>query len=161
MAQKGIHKLVYGMYLLTAREDSQDFGCIVNTVMQISSKPTRIAVCVVKSNLTHEVLLRTKVFNLCGLTEDVPFSLIQRFGMKSARKIDKFADFSGYSRAANGIVRLEQFSNMYLSLQVTEQTDLGDHTLFIAEVLEDTVLSDEPSCTYDHFMQHIAPKKSN
>ena len=161
MAQKGIHKLVYGMYLLTTREDSQDFGCIVNTVMQVSSKPTRIAVCVVKSNLTHEVLLRTNTFNLSGLTEDVPYALIQRFGMKSARKTDKFADISPFSRGSNGILHLAEHANMYLSARVTEQVDLGDHTLFIAEILDDVVLSEKDSCTYDYFLQHIIPKKNS
>ena len=159
MGQKGIHKLVYGMYLLTTREDSQDFGCIVNTVMQVSSKPTRIAVCVVKSNLTHDALQRAGTLNLCALTEDVPYTLVHRFGMKSARKADKFSDISGFSRGSNGIFYLTHYSNMYLSAQVTEQVDLGDHTLFIAEILEDAVLSDKVSCTYDHFLQYIASKK--
>ena len=161
MAQKGIHKLAYGMYLLTAAENGRDYGCIVNTVVQVSSKPERIAVCVVKSNLTHEVLLRTGQFNLSGLAEDVPYDLIRNFGMRSSRKVDKFANSTGLCRAANGALRLEQFSNMYLSLQITEQVDLGDHTLFIAQVTEDTVLSSNPTCTYDYFLQNIVPKKSS
>ena len=161
MAHKGIQKLAYGMYLLTARDGDKDCGCIVNTVMQVSSKPERIAVCIVKSNFTHEVLLRTGQFNLCGLTEDVPFGLIRQFGMQSARKTHKFQDLSGFSRTFSGCLRLEQFSNMYLSAQVTEQVDLGDHTLFIAEILEDTLLSDDKTCTYAHFLQYIAPKKNS
>ena len=160
MGQKGIHKLTYGMYLLTAAENGRDYGCIVNTVMQVSSKPERLAVCVVKSNLTHEVLLRTKQFHLCGLTEDVPYALIRNFGMQSSRKAEKFANFPGLCRSANGFLRLEQFSNMYLSLHVTEQVDLGDHTLFIAQITEDTVLNDDSTCTYDYFLQNIVPRKN-
>lgn len=44
MGSKGIHNLTYGMYLLTCRENDRDYGCLVNTAMQVSSKPDRIAV---------------------------------------------------------------------------------------------------------------------
>lgn len=59
MANKGIHKLAYGMYLLTTRAENRDYGCLVNTAMQVSSHPVQIAVCVVKENLTHEILLHS------------------------------------------------------------------------------------------------------
>lgn len=160
MAHKGIHKLAYGMYLLTTRESDRDYGCLVNTAMQVSSQPAQIAVCVVKRNLTHEILLRTGQFHLCTITEDAPFELFRNFGMTSSRKNDKFTNFPGLARGINGMVYLEQFSNMYLSVQIAEQVDLGDHTLFIGEVLEDVVLRDKPTCTYDYFLQHIAQKKN-
>lgn len=160
MEQKGIHKLSYGMYLLTTREADRDYGCLVNTVMQVSSQPVRIAVCVVKKNLTHEILLRTGRFTLCGITEDAPFELFRNFGMTSSRKNDKFTNFSGLARNADQMLYLEQFGNMYLSAQVTETIDLGDHTLFLGEVQEDTVLSSKPTCTYDYFLQHIVPGKN-
>ena len=159
MAHSGIHNLTYGMYLLTTRENGQDYGCLVNTAMQVSSHPNRIAVCIVKRNLTHEVLLRTKKFNFCAITEDAPFELFRNFGMTSARKCDKFSAFPGLSRSENGVVYLEQFGNMYLSVEVTEQLDLGDHTLFIGEAKEDVVLNDKPSCSYDHYVNHIVPQK--
>ena len=45
------------------------------------------------------------------------------------------------------------------TVEVTEQVDLGDHTLFIGEVTEDVVLCDKPACAYDHYLKHIVPKK--
>ena len=36
--------------------------------------------------------------------------------------------------------------------------DLGSHTLFIALVADMDVLSDEPSCTYTYYFEHIKPK---
>ena len=160
MAHKGIHNLTYGMYLLTARENGQDFGCIVNTVMQVSSKPTRIAVCVVKRNLTHEVLLCTKRFNLSAITEDAPFEFFRNFGMRSSRKADKFTDFPGLSRSENGLIYPAEFANMYLCAEIIDQVDLGDHTLFIGQIQEDVLLNSKPSCSYDYYLHHIAPKKN-
>ena len=66
---------------------------------------------------------------------------------------------SGLSRSGNGMLYLTEFGNMYLSVEITEQVDLGDHTLFIGEVTKDVVLCDKPSCTYDHYLKHILPKK--
>ena len=160
MGKKGIHNLTYGMYLLTCKVNDRDYGCLVNTAMQVSSKPDRIAVCVVKRNLTHDILLHTGCFNLSAITEDAPYSLFHTFGMTSARKTDKFADFPGLTRSANGIVYSSSFCNMYLSVQVTEKVDLGDHTLFIGEVTEDVLLCGKPACTYDYYLKKITPKSS-
>ena len=148
-----------GMYLLTAREDSRDYGCLINSAMEVSRNPGRIAVCLVNRNMTHDVLLRTGIFNLCAMTGDTPYDLFRRFGMTSSRKTDKFAGCPGLGRAANGLAYLTAHANMYLSAKVTETVDLGDHTLFIGQITEDAVLSGAPTCTYDYFMKHISSKK--
>ena len=57
-------KFTYGMFLLTARDDGRDNGCLVNTVMQVSSHPPRIAVCMFKKNLTHDMVQQSGQFNL-------------------------------------------------------------------------------------------------
>ena len=155
MAQKGVYNLAYGMYVLTAREDGRDYGCLVNTAMEVSRNPGRIAVCLVKRNLTCEVLQRTGIFNFCALTEAAPYEIFHRFGMTSSRKVEKFADFPHLGRSANGLAYLTDHANMYLSAQVVETVDLGDHILFIGRITEDAVLSDSPTCSFDHFMTHI------
>ena len=90
MANSGVLNFVSGMYVLTAREDGRDYGCLVNTAMEVSRNPGRIAVCLVKRNLTCEVLQRTGIFNLCALTEDAPYEIFHRFGMTSSRKVGMF-----------------------------------------------------------------------
>jgi hypothetical protein len=40
---------------------------------------------------------------------------------------------------------------------VTEQVDLGDHTLFIGRITDDTILKDAPTCSYRHFCEYILP----
>lgn len=155
MAKSGVLNLVSGMYVLTTREESRDYGCLVNTAMEVSRNPGRIAVCLVKRNLTCEVLQRTGIFNFCALTEDAPYDLFRRFGMTSSRKTEKFADFPHLGRSSNGLAYLTDFANMYLSAQVVETVDLGDHILFIGQITEDVVLSDKPTCTLDYFSKHI------
>ena len=148
--------MVYGMYLLTTREGEQDFGCLVNTAIQVSSKPHRIAVCVVKSNLTHEAIAKAGVFNLSGLREDTPMELFRNFGMRSSRKADKFTDLTDFDRSENGILYPKENATMCLSAQVTEQIDLDDHTLFIGQITQDIPLSTLPTCSFDYFSKNIA-----
>ena len=155
MAKSGVLNFVSGMYVLTTRENGRDYGCLVNTAMELSRNPGRIAVCLVKKNLTCEVLQRTGIFNFCALTEDTPYEIFHRFGMTSSRKVEKFADFPHLGRSANGLAYLTDHANMYLSAQVVETVDLGDHILFIGRITEDAVLSDSPTCSFDHFMTHI------
>lgn len=155
MALKSVNKLVSGMYVLTTQEDGKDFGCLVNTAMEVSRNPGRIAVCLVKRNLTCDVLQRTNLFNFCALTEDTPYDIFRRFGMTSSRKVEKFADFPHLGRSSNGLAYLTAHTNMYLSARVVETVDLGDHILFIGQITEDVILSDAATCTLDHFTKHI------
>ena len=157
MENAALNKLVYGMYLLTTRHEGKDYGCLVNTVMQVSSKPHRIALCVVKKNLTHEALVRAGCFTLSGITEDAPWELFHNFGMTSGRKKDKFESFPGLARNSAEQLYLEQLGNMYICGQVTQTVDLDDHTLFIAEVTDTARLQDKPTCTYEYFLANKKP----
>ena len=154
--KSGLQNMVYGMYLLTTQVDGRDFGCLVNTAIQVSSKPHRIAVCVVKSNLTHEAIAKAGVFNLSGLREDTPMELFRNFGMRSGRKADKFSDLTDFDRSENSVLYPKENATMCLSAQVTEQIDLGDHTLFIGQITQDIPLSTLPTCFFDYFSKNIA-----
>lgn len=157
MDTKAMYKLGYGLYVLTAKGE-KDNGCIVNTVMQITTSPNRIIAAVNKSNYTHDIIRETGIFNVSMLTTKTPFSLFQRFGFQSGRDVDKFADFNGMKRAENGIYYITETTNAYLSAKVTEAIDCGSHTMFIAEVEDAEVLSQEESVTYDYYQKNIKPK---
>ena len=64
----------YGLYVVTARDGDKDNGCIVNTVSQVTNTPNRIAVCINKKNLTHDMVAKTGVMNVNCLSTDAPFS---------------------------------------------------------------------------------------
>ena len=148
---QALGKLVYGMYLLTAREGERDNGCIVNTVVQVSSQPVRIAVCLFKRNLSHQMVEQSGCFCLSALSCSAPSELIRTFGSRSGRKDDKFGAGTAV-REENGVRVVEQGMNMILSAQVERSVDLDDHTLFIARVTDSRVLSDEPTLTYEQYL---------
>ena len=150
-------KLSYGLFVLTAREGEKDNGCIINTAQLLTDTPKRITIAVNKQNLTHDMVLRTGVFNVSVLTEKVPFKVFQHFGFQSGRDTDKFAGWEG-PRSANGLCYLPEYTNALLSGRVISTADYGTHTLFVAEVTEARILSEEPSVTYSYYFQHIKPK---
>ena len=149
-------KLSYGLFVLTAREDDRDNGCIINTVTQITDTPKRISIAVNKANYTHDMILRTGMFNVSVLTESVLFKTFQHFGFQSGRTVNKFT--GNEARSANGICYLTEHVDAFFSAKVIKAEDYGTHTLFIADVTEAKVLSNEPSVTYSYYFEHIKPK---
>ena len=158
MDEKALFKLTYGLFLLTAQEDGVDNGCIINTAMQVANNPTRIAISVIQKNKTHDMIYNTGVFTISSISTSADFGLFQRFGMQSGREVNKFEGFSDVARSENQCFYLTKASNMYLSAKVTERIDLGSHTLFVAELTDGVVLSDENSCTYGYYQSDIKPK---
>jgi flavin reductase (DIM6/NTAB) family NADH-FMN oxidoreductase RutF len=150
-------KLSYGLFVLTARENGKDNGCIINTVTQITETPARISIAVNKANHTHDMILRAKAFNVSVLAEDARFSVYERFGFHSGRDTEKFAGYKESSRAANGIMYVTEGTNAVLCASVTEALDYGSHTVFIAEITEARSLSGEPSATYRYYFEHVKP----
>ena len=150
----------YGLFVLTARDGKKDNGCIINTAAQLTDTPKRISIAVNKANFTHDMIRKTGVFNLSMLSTDAPFGLFQHYGFQSGRDVDKFADVKGMARATNGVYYLPYSTNAFVSGKVTQEIDLGTHTLFIADVTEARVLSNAPSMTYSFYFANVKPKPS-
>ena len=152
------YNLTYGLFVLSARDQDKDNGCICNTAVQVASDPLRLMVSVQTGNLTREMIERSGMFNVSVLTEDVPFETIRHFGMQSGRDVDKFASFPAVARSHNGLYHLTENANAAFSCKVVEKKDLGSHMMFIGQVTEAKVLGKNPSCTYAHYHKAIKPK---
>ncbi|HOO26945.1 MAG TPA: flavin reductase [Lachnospiraceae bacterium] len=156
--EKALFKLQYGLFVLTAKDGEKDNGCIVNTVQQVTSMPNRITVAVNKQNYTHDMILKSGMFNVSVLTESAAFELFQNYGFRSGRDCDKFEGIETVRRSANGLLYLTKNTDAVLSGKVVGSYDYGTHTIFIAEVTEAAILSEEPSVTYTYYFEHIKPK---
>jgi flavin reductase (DIM6/NTAB) family NADH-FMN oxidoreductase RutF len=152
-----LYKLSYGLFVLTTKDGNKDNGCIINTVSQIADSPVRIAVSVRKTNYSYEMIAKTGEFNVSILDTSVPFRVFEQFGFCSGRDTDKFADCGYDTRAANGIRYVPVHTNGFISAKVVETVDCGSHGMFIAEVVQASVLSQEPSVTYQYYFDHIKP----
>ena len=147
MDKNAMYKIPYGLYVLTAREGEKDNGCIINTAAQVTSSPNRITVAVNKDNYTHDMIKNTGVFNVSVLTEGATFETFENFGFQSGREADKLAKIT-FSRAENGVVYLTDKVNAVISGKVCREIDMGTHTIFVADVTDAKVLSEDESVTY-------------
>ena len=158
MDKKAMYKLSYGLFVLTARDGEKDNGCIINTAIQAASEPNQLSICVNKANYTHDMIERTGKFTVSVLSEQADFELFKHFGFQSGRDVDKFTNFTGCARGADGLYYLTEGTNAYISVTVDKTVDLGSHTMFIGEITDMAVLSDTPSTTYEYYQNHIKPK---
>ena len=154
-------KIGYGLYVLTAKDDAKDNGCIINTVMQVTSNPLQVAIAVNKKNYTNEMIQKTRKFNLSILSEKADFEIYKHFGYQSGREVDKFASFTEAKRSPNGVLYITKGTNAYISAYVQQEVDLGTHSLFIAQLVAAESLSDDKSATYDYYQNFVKPKPEN
>ena len=157
MDNTALFKLSYGLFVLTARQDGKDNGCIINTAMQITDDPKRIQIAVNKANLTHDMVLATGEFNVSVLSQEAVFWVFQHYGFQSGRDVDKFANIPE-ARTSNGLRYVEGCTNAVISGKVVTTVDCGTHTLFIADVTDAKLLSSEPSMTYQYYFDQVKPK---
>lgn len=163
MDKKVMYQLSYGLFILTAKDGEQDNGCIVNTVMQVTTDPNRVVVAVNKKNYTHDMILKTGLFNVSILTTGSKFETYKHWGFQSGKDTDKMEAVQ-FKRSENGLVYITEETNAFLSAKVVSATDLGTHTLFLADVTDGEMIAQEPSVTYQYYQDNIkkaaAPKSS-
>ena len=157
MDKTALFKLSYGLFVLTARQDGKDNGCIINTCGQLTDSPLQIQISVNKANLTHDMVMATGEFNVSVLSQEATFWVFQHYGFQSGRDVDKFETLPDI-RTENGIRYVTGCTNAVISGKVVNSVDCGTHTLFIAEVTEAKVLDNTPSATYQYYFDHIKPQ---
>ena len=158
MDKKAMYQLTYGLFVLTAKSDGKDNGCIINTAIQAASQPNQLSIAVNKANFTHDMIQQTGEFTVSVISQEATFDLFKRFGFQSGRDADKFEGFTGFATGSNGIRYITEGTNAYLSVKVDKTMDLGSHTMFIGEITDMEVLSKAPSVTYDYYQKQIKPK---
>lgn len=152
MNLKALHKLGYGLYVVTSRKGDRLNGQIANTVFQITSEPPTIAVSINKHNLTWEFIRESRVFAVSVLCQDTPLSFIGHFGFKSGRDMDKL-DGINYKVGKTKVPVVIDNTASYLEAKVTGEIDVGTHTIFVGELVDADVLSEKPCMTYDYYHQ--------
>ena len=150
MNTKALHKLSYGLFIVGSRKGNKLNGQIANTVFQITSEPPTIAVSINKNNLTHQLIKESKAFAASVLRRDTPLSFIGHFGFKSGRDIDKLEGIDYTTGKTKAPVVIEN-AVAYMEAKVIKEVDVGTHTIFIGELIDADVLTEEECMTYDYY----------
>ena len=150
--------LSYGLFVLSAREGERDNACIINTAAQVTDTPKRISITVNKQNLTHDMILKTGVFNLSVLSQDASFAQFQQYGFRSGR--DTADKFDGADAGPHG-----QRPALCAAARTPSCPARSSRRSTAARTRSSSprsrrrrVLSDVPSATYAYYFEHIKPK---
>ena len=154
---KALFKIGYGLYVVTSNDGTRDNGCIVNTVVQLTDSPYRVAVNINKKNYTHSTVKTTKKLNVNVLSIEAPFSVFENFGFQTGRDVNKFKDIEPL-RSSNGLAVLPKYINSYMALVVEDYVDLGTHGMFICKVVDSKVISSLETMTYNYYQANVKPK---
>ena len=143
-------KMSYGLYVVSAEADGVRAGCVVNTAVQVTSAPPRVSVAVNKDNVTAGVISAAGAFTATVIdkTADMPF--IGNFGFRSSDSYDKFEKY-GCETSAVGSPYSPEHACALVACRLVDTVDVGTHLLFIGEVADAQVLSDEEPLTYSYY----------
>ena len=135
MDPKALYNISYGLYLITSKKGEQINGQTANSLIQVTAEPPAIAIGLNKKNLTNEFIKESKVFAVSILSQDTPINLIGQFGFKSGRDTNKF-DHVNYKLGKTKAPIVLDNTLAYLEVKVTQEMDVGTHTIFVGEVVE-------------------------
>jgi flavin reductase (DIM6/NTAB) family NADH-FMN oxidoreductase RutF/rubredoxin len=152
MNTKALYKISYGVYVVCSINGEKINGQIANTVIQVASEPPTIAVSINKDNLTHEYIKKSGVFTASILCQDTPLSFIGNFGFKSGRDSNKFEGIN-YMTGTTGAPFVTDYATAYMEVRVTKELDVGTHTMFIGELVDADVLTEDACMTYEYYHQ--------
>lgn len=152
MNTKALHQITYGMYIVSSKKGDKINGQVANTVIQTSSEPPTISVCINKGNLTHEFIKDSRVFTVSILSKDTPLSFIGQFGFKSGRDINKFEGVNYKLGETKAPIVIDN-ALAYLEARVIREMDVGTHTDFLGELVGAEILKDGEPMTYAYYHQ--------
>lgn len=149
MKKEVLRKLSYGMYVISSKdENDKDVGCVVNTVVQITSKDPTIIVSINHDNYTNEVISKTNKFLISVLPTDIDKEIIGKFGYFSSRDTDKFSSVE--YEELDGIKYIKDSIGV-MSCRVVNVMETATHTVFLASVNDEIMLNDKETMTYKYY----------
>jgi ferric-chelate reductase [NAD(P)H] len=155
--RKAFRDLSYGLYIITSLDGDRLNGQIVNTVIQVTSDPARVAVIVNKQNLTHEFISKSRLFGVSVLDESAPMTFLGPFGFRSGRDVDKLSQVQ-FKIGVTGCPLVLEHALSVLEAKVIDQIDLSTHTIFIGDTVNAEVLKEGRPLTYRYYQESLKGK---
>jgi len=160
MNPKTLHKIPYGIYIVSSRKNDKLNGQIANALFQVTAEPPTVAVSINKSNLTHDYINQSKVFSTSILSKNTPMPFIGTFGFKSGRTIDKFNNVNYKIGTTQAPIVLDH-ALAYFEARVIDKLSVGTHTIFVGKIEDAEILTSDTAMTYEYYHEvkgGVSPK---
>ena len=154
-----LHKITYGLYIISSGQDGKFNGQIGNTLFQVTSDPATIAISINKNNYTHELIKQSRKFTVSILAQTAPMTFIGLFGFKSGREVNKLQNVKTKTGVTSVPIVLD-YSVGYLEAELTSELDCGSHTIFVGRVVDADVTGNDELMTYDYYHKVKGGKES-
>ena len=157
-----LFKVSYGMYIVSSGNGDKGNGFISNSVFQVTAEPPQFAACCNKENFTADIIKETRAFSISILKQDTKRETIGTFGYKSGRDINKLENAS-IKIGETGIPIVTNDTIATIECRLVNTFDVGTHLIFIGEVINTEVLSDDLPLTYAYYREvnkGLAPKNA-
>jgi ferric-chelate reductase [NAD(P)H] len=143
--------LSYGVYIVGSCLEARPNAMIVNSVVQVTARPEKIAVCVNKESLTREYILKSGFFTIQAIKEGADMVFIGNFGFRTGRNFDKFVKYK-FKLTQNNLPAILENTLDIFEIKTEQTVDLNTHTMFIGDVISAEVLSEEGNpLTYNYY----------
>jgi|SRR3989339_913214 len=152
-----LFKIQYGMYIVTSRDGNKLNGQIATTVMQVTCDPIKIMTCLSRNTLTHEMVVKSKIFGISVLNENTPMKFIGHFGYRSGRDFNKFENIA-YEMGPTGAPLVTENVITVLDAKVIDIFDVKTHTIFIGQVESSKNLKEGVAMTYEFYHTDLKGK---
>lgn len=146
MTDDAIRKVKTGVHIITTKCGDKLNGLAVAWVSRVSMQPPMVMISIGKTRYSHDLIKKSKIFAVNVLGEE-HIEIGRHFGLQSGKKVDKFKDVE-YEQKATGAPIIRDCI-AYLDCKVINEYDAGDHTIFVGEVVDSEVLSDEEPLIYN------------
>lgn len=160
---EALHRISYGLYIVSSGDKNSGNGFISNTVFQVTSEPIKFSVCCNKDNFTSEIIKQSGLFAVSVLQRDTEPEIFGRFGFKSGKDFNKLEGMKViYGNTGVPIILNDCIA--WLECRVEQVFDVGSHLIFIGLLINSEVINEskEP-ITYSFYRQvkkGFAPKNA-
>jgi Conserved protein/domain typically associated with flavoprotein oxygenases, DIM6/NTAB family len=159
MNRAALHKISYGIYIVTSGQDGKFNGQIANSMFQVTANPATIAISINKENYTHELIKLSRKFAVSILAEAAPMTFIGLFGFKSGRDVNKLQN-TKIKTGVTGVPIVLENAVSYIEAELESELDCGTHTIFVGRVVDADVISNEEPLTYAYYQEVKGGKSS-
>lgn len=144
LKKNALRKLTYGLYIATAKGADKPAGGTVNWISQSSFDPPLVMAGIKRESNLHQAIEFSRAFaiHVVGKSQKSMATSFFKGAEEIAGKLNGYA----YILGATGAPLLVD-APAWIECKVTDVLQRGDHTIFVAEIVDAGVRSDQEPLT--------------
>lgn len=151
MDNTAFDKITYGVYIVSAGKGPEINAFVATSVFQVTDNPCRIAVACNKKNYTGLLIDKYENFAVSVMRRRYDAATMGNFGFRSGKGYNKFANIKPITGSRTGTPIVTEDAIAWFECRLVSRLDVGSHILYVGEVMDMAVLSDEEPLTYRYY----------